>query len=82
MKDMGIVCGSETQAKPVVVGVDTVYEHTDITQVTEPDEQGNIPEGLFRYHEYQYTKDEYIDKLMVQNEENNRLMNTILGVNE
>lgn len=59
MKDIGIVHGSARQAVPLVIGRDTVYVHTDIELVTEtPD--GEPIEGMFRYHEIQYAKDEYI----------------------
>ena len=56
MMDMGIVQGSAAMSKPLVIGKDTVYVHTDITPV-----EGE--EGLFQYHEVQYEKDEYISKL-------------------
>ena len=59
MKDVGIVQGSSEQAKECVVGKDTVYVHTDIEPITE-DADGNPVEGLYRYHEVQYGKDEYI----------------------
>lgn len=58
MKDIGIVKGSEAQAKPIVVGFDTVYVHTNIEQVT-TDTEGNSVEGLYQYNEVQYDKDEY-----------------------
>ena len=65
MKDYGTVYGSEAQAKPLVVGKDTVYIHTDIEEVE--DEFGNI---MYRYHEIQYGKDEYIALI---SEKNSRL---------
>ncbi len=59
MIDVGIVQGSAEQAVPLVVGVDTVYVHTDITQITE--DNNNMPvSNLYSYHEVQYDKDEYI----------------------
>lgn len=61
MIDKGIVQGSETQAKPLVVGLDTVYVHTDIRQITTED--GSV---LYEYHEVQYTKDEYITMMAEQ----------------
>ena len=70
MMDMGIVQGSAAMAKPLVIGKDTVYVHTDITPV-----EGE--EGLFQYHEVQYEKDEYI-KLMA--EQSNLQDNYILDV--
>ena len=58
MKDLGIVTGSSEQAVELVIGKDTVYVHTDIVEVEE---------GLFQYHEVQYTKDEYIKLMSEQN---------------
>ena len=55
MKNVGVVYGSEAQAKPVVKNVDTVYVHTNIRKIEEPDEMGNIPDGLYSYNEVQYT---------------------------
>ena len=57
MKDMGIRQGSATQAIPIVIGKDTVYIHSSITQ---------IEDGLFEYHEIQYGKDEYMELLQKQ----------------
>lgn len=61
MKDYGRVRGSKEQAKPLIIGKDTVYVHTDIVAVED---------GQFEYNEIQYGKDEYI-KLMA--ESNNAL---------
>lgn len=66
MKDMGIITGSENQAQPLIVGVDTVYVHTDIKPVTK-DAEGKDVEGLFQYHEVQYDKDEYIHLMSEKN---------------
>lgn len=52
------VQGSATQAKPLIIGKDTVYVHTNIVQLK--DEDGQLIEDLFEYDEEQYTKDEYI----------------------
>ena len=68
MKDMGIVQGSGVQAVPLIVGKDTVYVHTDITQVTE-DAEGNPVDDLWQYNEVQYDKDEYIELQAKQTEE-------------
>ena len=70
MKDMGIVRGSAAQAKPLIIGKDTVYVHTNIKPVEDE-------EGLFEYHEIQYEKDEYI-KLMA--EQSNLQDNYLLDV--
>ena len=54
MIDKGIVRGSESQAKPLIVGVDTVYVHTNIEQVATDDNS-----EVYQYNEIQYGKDEY-----------------------
>jgi len=61
MKDMGIVRGSAAQAKPLIIGKDTVYVHTNIKPVEDE-------EGVFEYYEIQYEKDEYIRLMAEQNE--------------
>ena len=66
MIDKGIVQGSERQAKPLIVGVDTVYVHTNITKV-ETDAEGKAVEGLYQYNEVQYDKDEYIQFMSEKN---------------
>lgn len=66
MIDKGIVQGSESQAKPLIVGVDTVYVHTNITKV-ETDAEGKAVEGLYQYNEVQYDKDEYIQFMSEKN---------------
>lgn len=54
MIDAGIVRGSAEQAKPLVIGLDTVYVHEDIEEI-------ETEQGIeYQYHEYQYGKDEYI----------------------
>lgn len=66
---MGIITGSEKQAQPLVIGKDTVYVHTDITEVTEPDPiTGEVPKDLYAYKEIQYTKDEYTLMMSQANE--------------
>ena len=56
MRNMGRRQGSEYCAQPVLLGKDTVYEHTNIELINEE-------EGLYAYDEVQYTKDEYIEEL-------------------
>jgi hypothetical protein len=63
MMDMGIVQGSAAMAKPLVIGKDTVYVHTDIQEITDSD--GNT---LYQYHEVQYDKDEFIHMLAEYND--------------
>lgn len=60
MKNMGIIQGSKIQAQELIVGVDTVYVHTNIELVTH-DEDGNLLDGIYQYEEIQYGKDEYIE---------------------
>lgn len=66
MKDMGIIQGSKEQAQPLIIGLDTVYVHTDIVKL-EVDNAGNPTDNLYSYHEIQYSKDEYIKLLATQN---------------
>lgn len=56
MKDYGRVRGSKEQAKPLIIGKDTVYIHTDIV---------DIEDDQCEYNEVQYDKDEFI-KLMAE----------------
>lgn len=58
MKVMGIVQGSEAQAKELIINIDTIYVHTNIQKI-EVDSQGNPVDNLYSYHEVQYTKEEY-----------------------
>ncbi len=62
MKDVGIVQGSEAQAKDIIISADTVYVHSDIKKVEKKDEKDP---DVWEYHEIQYGKDEYI-KLMAE----------------
>lgn len=59
MIDKGIITGSEEQAKPLIIGKDTVYVHTDIKEVKTGIE-GEEVDWLYQYHEIQYDKDEFI----------------------
>lgn len=67
MIDCGYVTGSKEQAVELIVGIDTVYVHTDIKPVTK-DAEGKDVEGLFQYHEVQYDKDEYIRLMSEKND--------------
>lgn len=62
MKDVGIIQGSEAQAKDIIISADTVYVHSDIKKVEKKDEKDP---DVWEYHEIQYGKDEYI-KLMAE----------------
>ena len=56
MKDYGRVRGSKEQAKPLIIGKDTVYVHADIV---------DIEDDQCEYNEVQYGKDEFI-KMMAE----------------
>ena len=62
MIEVGIVHGSKEQAKELIIGIDTVYVHSNIKQV-ETDDGSEI----YEYNEMQYTKDEYIHLLSEKN---------------
>lgn len=78
MIDNGVVKGMKEQAQSIIIGVDTVYVHTDITKITEMEENGNVKE-LYQYHEIQYTKDEYIK---IQAEKNESLQEQVEATQE
>lgn len=64
MKDVGIVHGSEVQAKDIIISADTVYVHSDIKKVEKKDEKDP---DVWEYHEVQYGKDEYIELIAEKN---------------
>ena len=66
MKIIGKVVGSAEQARPLVIGKDTVYVHTDILPA---EKGGKVIDGLFSYNEIQYDKDAYIELLAQKNEQ-------------
>lgn len=63
MKNYGTVYGSPEQAKPLVIGKDTVYVHSDIKKM---DTEDGLE--LFSYTEVQYGKDEYIELMAKKNQ--------------
>ena len=80
MKDVGIVQGSEAQAKDIIISADTVYVHSDIKKVQKKDEKDP---DVWEYHEIRYDKDEFI---MMQSKKNtdleSQLTNTQLALTE
>jgi hypothetical protein len=76
MRDMGMVWGSAEMAVPLFVGKDTVYVHTDIQEILD---FGGSP--MWRYHEVQYDKDEYVRLMSEKNDDLSEILNTMLGVN-
>lgn len=76
MRDMGIVHGSREAAVPLVIGYDTVYVHTDIQEYQETMMDGEVTTG-YKYHEIQYTKDEY---LQIQADKQSKLEDNLNNV--
>ncbi|GBR74159.1 hypothetical protein NO1_1384 [Candidatus Termititenax aidoneus] len=68
MQNNGVVRGEADQAKPVVIGKDTVYIHSNIREYDKLDSEGNKIGIGYEYDEVQYDKDEYLQKLI--NEQN------------
>ena len=62
MKDYGRIRGSKEQAKPLIIGKDTVYVHTDIV---------DVEDDQCEYNEVQYGKDEYIGLMSKKAESEN-----------
>lgn len=81
MKDVGYVTGSAAQAEELIIGTDIVYVHTEITKL-DPAEGEEQASPVYKYHEVQYDKNEYIKLVAEQNKELSELMNALLGVNE
>lgn len=65
MRYIGKVCGSGEQAKPLIIGKDTVYVHTDIMLVKT---DGRASKEMFSYTEVQYTIEEYLHMMVEKNE--------------
>jgi len=81
MKDYG---KQRSTVKPDEMVIDefSVWIHSDIQEVSEPgiDDQ----EGFtgYEFNMVQYTKDEFIMKQAEISNETNKILNTMLGVNE
>ena len=75
MRQIQNVHGSDECAKPLIIGKDTVYVHSNIRQETVSDGIENRIEWV--YDEIQYGKDEYIK---VMSEKSNELENSIIDV--
>ena len=63
MINMGLIQGSKVQAVPIIVGVDTVYVHTNIKKLDVRSEFDERETEIYEYNEVQYGKDEYIQLL-------------------
>lgn len=79
MKDYGRI-RSTVYPDEIVVDDYSVWVNTDIVEIEVTQEDETHIE--YEYNMMQYTKDEYIHKLIVENKENNILLNTILGVSD
>ena len=68
VKNMGVVYGSESAAKPLIIGKDTVYVHTNIKKVSIPyktidpetNEEITTSREEYEYEEIQYTYPEFL----------------------
>ena len=67
--------------QPMVTDELSVWKHTNITPVTE--NEGTDMEFVgYEFNMVQYTKDEFIMQQAAINNETNKILNTMLGVNE
>lgn len=64
MQDMGIVYGSKGQAIDLVIGIDTVYVHSEIKKINS-DPDGRPTDNLYKYKEIQYSIDEAIENEII-----------------
>ena len=78
MKDIGYVYGTQAEAKPLSIEEKLVYVRTDIEKVTA--EESGHPYRVWKYHEYWFTKDEYLKLVSEQSEESSGILAAILGV--
>ena len=67
MRNMGRVQGHKSHAVPLTVDKDTVYIRSDFTNVL--GEDGEQVDELIEYSEIQYDKDEFIEKMVSENDE-------------
>ena len=70
---------SIVKPEPIVIDEFSVWQHTNIQDVSENVGEENEFVG-FEYNMIQYSKDEFILKQAIQNAELSELVNTILGV--
>ena len=76
MRDMGIIQGSAAQAVPLIIGVDTVYVHTDIELLPPNEEHGA---EMYQYREVQYSLHEYMQMTLDDSADMAEALNIILG---
>lgn len=66
MKDNGIVYGDKETAKPIIITPKDVYIHKDIEEVKEKTPDGKEVIIDYKYHEYIYSKDEFLQNLLIK----------------
>ena len=88
MKEIKGVLGSAEQARPLVIGWDTVYVHTNIRPAIRKRlidgefKEIELPD-MYEYDEIQYTKDEYIELMAQQSKQlSTELLDTQLALCE
>ncbi len=75
MQNIGIVIGDALAARPLVVGKNKVYVHTNIMPIENS--------TMYSYNEVQYDKNEYIEMMAEENGKlKNELINTQLALCE
>lgn len=63
MVELKDVHGSKAASAELIIGLDTVYVHSNVRKCEEEGPDGKVMEDMYVYDEIQYEKDEYI-KLM------------------
>lgn len=81
MKDFG---RQRSTVKPDEMVMDefSVWIHSDIQEVSEPGIDDQEGFAGYEFNMVQYTKDEFIMKQAEISKETNKILNTMLGVNE
>lgn len=72
---------STVKPEPVVIDEFSVWQHTDIQEISENVGTENEFVG-YEFNMVQFSKDEFILKQAEQNQQMNSILNTMLGVNE
>ena len=63
MVELKDVHGSKAASAELIIGLDTVYVHSNVRKCEDNGPDGKVVEDMYVYDEIQYEKDEYI-KLM------------------
>lgn len=73
MKQYKDVIGSRESSQPIVIGLNHIYEHTNVREIKVGPEDNQTT--MYQYDEIEYTKDEYLIKIINENKELSKKLN-------